>query len=60
MDGVSYAVFGVGNSEWTHTFHRVPKLTDALMERMGGRRCIAFASVDVKEDIIGSMGRVER
>jgi cytochrome P450/NADPH-cytochrome P450 reductase len=53
MAGVRYAVFGVGNSEWTHTFHRIPKLTDKLIEKMGGQRCVTFGSVDVKEDIMG-------
>jgi cytochrome P450/NADPH-cytochrome P450 reductase len=53
MDGVQYAVFGVGNSDWTQTFHRIPKLTDDLMENMGGKRCALFGSVDVKEDIMG-------
>jgi cytochrome P450/NADPH-cytochrome P450 reductase len=53
LDGVTYAVFGVGNSDWAHTFHRVPKLTDELMNKMGGRRFLPFGSVDVKLDIVG-------
>lgn len=53
FDGLKYAVFGVGNSDWTHTFHRIPKLTDELMEKMGAERCASFGSVDVKEDIMG-------
>jgi cytochrome P450/NADPH-cytochrome P450 reductase len=53
MAGVKYAVFGVGNSDWTHTFHRIPKLTDDLMQKMGAERCASFGSVDVKEDIMG-------
>jgi cytochrome P450/NADPH-cytochrome P450 reductase len=53
LQGVKYAVFGVGNSDWTHTFHRIPKLTDKLMEKMGAQRCVPFGSVDVKEDIMG-------
>lgn len=53
FNGLKYAVFGVGNSDWTHTFHRVPKLTDELLENMGGERCLPFGSVDVKEDIMG-------
>jgi cytochrome P450/NADPH-cytochrome P450 reductase len=53
MDGVKYAIFGVGNSDWTHTFHRVPKLTDSLMQQMGAKQCAPFGSVDVKEDIMG-------
>jgi cytochrome P450/NADPH-cytochrome P450 reductase len=53
MNGVKYAVFGVGNSDWIHTFHRIPKLTDDLMHKMGAERCASFGSVDVKEDIMG-------
>jgi cytochrome P450/NADPH-cytochrome P450 reductase len=53
MNGVKYAVFGVGNSDWTHTFHRIPMLTDNLMQDMGAERCAPFGSVDVKEDIMG-------
>jgi cytochrome P450/NADPH-cytochrome P450 reductase len=53
MKGVRYTVFGVGNSDWTHTFQRIPKLTDSLMEKLGAERCAPFGSVDVKDDIMG-------
>lgn len=53
MKGVKYAVFGVGNSDWAHTFHRVPKLTDELLDKMGGQRILPMGSVDVREDIMG-------
>jgi len=53
LEGVQYAVFGVGNSDWTHSYHRVPKLTDALFEKMGAKRFTETGLVNVKEDIMG-------
>ena len=38
LEGVQYAVFGCGHSDWKDTFHRVPKLVDDLLEKRGGRR----------------------
>lgn len=40
LQGVRYAVFGCGNSEWAQTFQRVPKLCDALIEKRGGQRLL--------------------
>ncbi|EFQ89396.1 hypothetical protein PTT_14357 [Pyrenophora teres f. teres 0-1] len=53
LEGVRYAVFGVGNSDWTHTYHRIPKLTDSLFEKMGAKRFTEIGLVNVKEDIMG-------
>ena len=38
LEGVQYAVFGCGHSDWKDTFHRVPKLVDDLLEKRGGKR----------------------
>lgn len=53
LKGVNYAVFGVGNSEWAHTFHRVPKLIDENLEKLGAKRFTDTGFVDVKYDIVG-------
>ena len=53
LEGVQYCVFGAGNSEWTHTFHRIPKLVDELMEKMGAKRLMPMSAVDVREDAVG-------
>lgn len=57
LEGVQYAVFGVGNSDWTHTYHRVPKLTDGLFEKMGAKRFTGTGLVNVKGDIMGPWER---
>ena len=38
LKNVRYAVFGVGNSEWVSSYHRVPKLIDELMVGQGAQR----------------------
>ncbi|KAF2730502.1 cytochrome P450 [Polyplosphaeria fusca] len=53
LDGVNYTVFGVGNSDWVDSFHRVPKLIDELFEKMGAHRRMPTGYVDVKYDIMG-------
>jgi cytochrome P450/NADPH-cytochrome P450 reductase len=37
-DGVSYAVFGCGNTEWATTYQAIPTLIDSLLASHGGRR----------------------
>ncbi|KAJ3541460.1 hypothetical protein NM208_g4601 [Fusarium decemcellulare] len=49
LDKVSYAVFGVGNREWTHTFHKVPKLVDTALEKNGARRIAEMGLTDTSE-----------
>jgi cytochrome P450/NADPH-cytochrome P450 reductase len=52
LKDVQYAVFGSGNSEWMTTFHRIPKLVDELMTKLGAERLIPAGLVNVKEDIV--------
>lgn len=53
LEGVSFAVFGAGNKDWVRTFHRIPRLVDSLMEKLGATRIAAMGLVDVSEDILG-------
>jgi cytochrome P450 / NADPH-cytochrome P450 reductase len=50
---VEYAVFGVGNSDWASTFHRIPKLCDKTMANLGGERITEAGFSDVKNDLVG-------
>ncbi|KAI1174519.1 bifunctional P-450:NADPH-P450 reductase [Nemania sp. FL0916] len=38
LNGVDYAVFGVGHHDWAQTFHRVPKLVNAKLEENGATK----------------------
>ncbi|KAI0436173.1 bifunctional P-450:NADPH-P450 reductase [Xylaria telfairii] len=38
LEGVDYAVFGVGHHDWAQTFHRIPKLVNAKLEENGASR----------------------
>ncbi|RYC58691.1 hypothetical protein CHU98_g7518 [Xylaria longipes] len=53
LKDVQYAVFGAGNSEWMNTFHRIPKLVDEVMPKLGAKRIISPIFMDVKEDLTG-------
>ncbi|KDQ16569.1 hypothetical protein BOTBODRAFT_129916 [Botryobasidium botryosum FD-172 SS1] len=35
LEGINYALFGCGNTDWTHTYQAVPKLCDALFQEHG-------------------------
>ena len=53
LKGVNFSVFGVGNAEWYSTFHRIPKLVDELMEKMGATRFVPMGLCNVNDDILG-------
>jgi cytochrome P450/NADPH-cytochrome P450 reductase len=53
LNGVKFAVFGVGNSEWYNTYHAIPKLVDELLPKLGTERLQPAGFVNVKEDIVG-------
>ncbi|KAF4119340.1 NADPH-ferrihemoprotein reductase [Geosmithia morbida] len=48
-EGVEFAVFGAVNSDWAHTFHRIPKLSQSL--------CVTISG---ESSAIGKIGREER
>jgi cytochrome P450 / NADPH-cytochrome P450 reductase len=55
LDGVEYAVFGCGHSEWVSTFQRIPNLVDELMEKHGGKRLAQRGFANAAEgEIFGS------
>lgn len=53
LDGVNYALFGAGNSDWVDTHQRIPKMIDSLFEKMGATRISRTGFVDVKGDLVG-------
>jgi len=46
LDGLNYAVFGVGNSQW-HTYQQFPREIDAGLDSFGGKRLCDLGGCDV-------------
>lgn len=53
LNDVQYSVFGVGNSEWLDTYHKVPKDIDAYFTKFGASKITENGFVDVKDDPVG-------
>lgn len=54
LEGVKYAVFGCGHSDWASTFQKVPKLVDEILGVLGAERLADRGSSDVsKQDTFG-------
>lgn len=53
LKDVNYTVFGVGNSDWANTFHRVPKFVNEAMAAHGANCFLEPGSTDVKTDLVG-------
>ncbi|KAJ0160697.1 putative bifunctional reductase [Colletotrichum tanaceti] len=49
LNSVPYAVFGCGHHDWVQTFHRVPKLVDAIMEERGASRLVPMGLTNAAE-----------
>lgn len=49
MQGVQYAVFGCGHHDWVQTFHRIPKLVDATLAKLGGERLLPLSATDAAD-----------
>lgn len=50
---IKYTVFGVGNSEWTATYQKIPHLLDDYLGKLGGDRIHDAGFIDVKYDPVG-------
>jgi cytochrome P450/NADPH-cytochrome P450 reductase len=46
-NGIAYAVFDAGNSEWHQTFHKIPRLIDRKLTEHGGERLVPLGLTDV-------------
>lgn len=53
LEGLKFAVFGVGNPDWARTYQAIPKLVDAALERVGGTRIVARGEADARGDFYG-------
>ena len=46
LEGVKYAVFGCGHSDWRTTFHRIPKLVNDTFTKHGAERISNLGTTD--------------
>lgn len=53
LEDMKCAVFGVGNSDWASTYHRIPKLTHDLTSKAGATTIVEPGFTNVKEDPVG-------
>lgn len=54
FEGVKYAVFGCGHSDWASTFQKIPTLVDESLPVLGAKRIADRGSSDVsKQDTFG-------
>lgn len=49
MENVSFAVFGCGHHDWAQTFHKIPKMIDATLEKLGATRIAPLGVADAGE-----------
>ncbi|MFK7836536.1 MAG: bifunctional cytochrome P450/NADPH--P450 reductase [Sulfitobacter sp.] len=50
-EGVHFAVFGCGHSDWAATFQATPRAIDARLEALGGTRIVERTEGDARDDI---------
>ncbi|GAA2229000.1 cytochrome P450 [Kitasatospora cystarginea] len=53
--GVSYAVLGVGDRNWSATYQRVPTFIDERLAALGGTRLLDRAEADASGDLASSV-----
>ncbi|MDH6127340.1 cytochrome P450 [Kitasatospora sp. GP82] len=54
-EGVSYAVLGVGDRNWSATYQRIPTLVDDRLSALGATRILDRAEADASGDLTGSV-----
>ncbi|QGV81256.1 cytochrome P450 [Streptomyces ficellus] len=55
VDGVPYAVLGVGDRNWAATYQRVPGRVDTRLAELGGDRLVARGEADASGDLGGAV-----
>ena len=53
LDGVRYAVFGCGNTDWARTYQAVPKAVDEHLARAGAHRLVERGEANARGDFFG-------
>ncbi|GAA0943035.1 bifunctional cytochrome P450/NADPH--P450 reductase [Actinocorallia libanotica] len=53
LEGVRYAVFGCGNTDWARTYQAVPKAVDEHLARAGARRLLERGEANARGDFFG-------
>ena len=53
LDGVRYAVFGCGNSDWAATYQSIPRLIDQQLAAHGARGVYPRGEGDARDDLDG-------
>jgi len=54
LNGVSYSVFGCGNTDWASTYQAVPRRIDERLAALGATRLHARGEGDAREDMDGA------
>lgn len=49
LTGIKFGVFGCGHKDWSSTFHRIPKLVDTMLEKLGGERFLELGISDASQ-----------
>ncbi|KAK8119359.1 Bifunctional P-450:NADPH-P450 reductase [Apiospora kogelbergensis] len=49
LEGVTYAVWGCGHSDWAETYQRVPSLIDSTLETLGASRMVPMGASNAKD-----------
>ncbi|GGX23650.1 bifunctional cytochrome P450/NADPH--P450 reductase [Streptomyces noursei] len=57
LDGLQYAVLGVGDRNWAATYQRVPTLIDEHLAAAGATRLLARGAADASGDFAGTVDR---
>jgi len=53
FDGVRYAVFGCGNSDWLATYQSIPRLIDERLAAHGAKAAVVRGEGDARDDLDG-------
>merc|ERR1711988_1810374 len=51
LSGLTYAVFGCGNTQWAASYQKIPTFLDAQLEKLGGSRLLKRGEGDSAADI---------